>query len=74
MRINIYQPLLECQVFVFLQNHCPLVTCSETLGFHGDDDSRHGLQVVTLCDDMVGLHCRGPCCLHLQGEVNGAGM
>jgi len=30
--------------------------------------------VVTPCTDVVQYQCfRGPCCLHLQGEVNGAG-
>jgi hypothetical protein len=30
--------------------------------------------VMTPCCDVVGYHCfGGPCCLHLQGEVNDAG-
>jgi hypothetical protein len=30
--------------------------------------------MLTLCSDVVGYQCfRGPGCLHLQGEVNGAG-
>jgi hypothetical protein len=30
--------------------------------------------VVTLCSVVVGYQCfRGPCCLHLQGEVTGSG-
>jgi len=30
--------------------------------------------VLTLCSDVVGYQCfRGPCCFHLQGEVNHTG-
>jgi hypothetical protein len=29
--------------------------------------------VVMPCNEVVGYQiCEGPCCLHLQGEVNGA--
>jgi hypothetical protein len=37
-------------------------------------NSSQGLQVVMLCSVAVGYQCfGGPCCLHLQGEVHGAG-
>jgi len=46
----------------------------KTLDFCGDEHSSHGLLVMTPCSDVAGYQFyRGPCCFHLQGEVNGTG-